>query len=317
MRYRLFGRTGLRVAELFLGAMTLRHAGEARRIVDAYADAGGNVIDTASAYGDSESLLGEVLRDRDRFVLATKFTLSRDPDDPNASGSHRKNLVTSLERSLRRLRTDYVDIMWVHTWDRHTPVEETLRALDDLVRAGKIRYLGVSDTPAWVVGRADVLAEWRGWTAFGGIQVPYSLVNRDIERDLLPMAEELGLAVAAWGVLEHGALTGSDRVGTLSPRQERVAAALREVAGEVGASPAQVAIAWARSRSSHVHPLIGFRSADRVAESIAALDLLLPDEALQTLETVAPFEPGPFADFVTESASDPFVFGNATVTGRR
>jgi aryl-alcohol dehydrogenase-like predicted oxidoreductase len=317
MRYRLFGRTGLRVAELFLGAMTLSDVQESRRIVEAYADAGGNVIDTASAYGESESLLGEVLADRDRFVLATKYTLSRDRDDPNAAGNHRKNLVGSLEQSLRRLRTDYIDIMWVHTWDRHTPVEETLRALDDLIRAGKIRYIGVSDTPAWIISRADLLAEWRGWTAFAGIQVPYSLVNRDIERDILPLAEELGLTIAAWGVLDHGALTGSTRVDKPTPRQQSVATALREVAGELGATPAQVAIAWTRARSPVVHPIVGFRRADRVAETAAALDVRLPTEAITTLEAAAPFEPGPFADFMAESADNPFVFGRATVLGRQ
>ncbi|MEU0507795.1 aldo/keto reductase [Amycolatopsis sp. NPDC006125] len=317
MRYRLFGRTGLRVAEMFLGAMALQEPDEARRVVKAYADAGGNVIDTASAYAESESVLGEVLTDRDRFVLATKYTLTRDPHDPNAGGSHRKNLVASLERSLRRLRTDYVDILWVHTWDPHTPVAETLRALDDLVRAGKVRYLGVSDTPAWVVSRADVLAEWRGWTPFAGVQVPYSLLNRDIERDVLPMAEQLGLTVAAWGVLEHGALTGSSRVGSPSPEQQRVAAAVRAVADELGVTPAQVAIAWSRARSAVVHPLIGFRTADRVAESVAALDVTLPPEAVAKLEAAAPFEPGPFADFVNQSAASAGVFGHGEVVARQ
>ena len=206
MRYGLFGRTGLRVSELFLGAMTFGEQGgvgappeECRRIVDAYAEAGGNVIDTAINYrgGASEEILGELLTGRrDRFVLATKYTVSRDRDDPNGAGNHRKNLRLSLDTSLRRLRTDYLDIYWVHMWDRQTPVEETLRALDDEVRAGRILYVGISDTPAWVVARADTLARCRGWTAFAGLQVPYSLLQRDIERELLPMAEGLGLTVA-------------------------------------------------------------------------------------------------------------------------
>lgn len=155
MRYRLFGQTGLRVSELFLGTMALDDARECRRIVDAYADAGGNVLDTASAYGNGEELLGSVVERRDRFVLATKYTLSRDARDPDAAGNHRKNLVLSLERSLRRLRTDYVDVYWVHLWDRHTPLEETVRALDDPVSAGKVLYVGISDAPAWVVARAN------------------------------------------------------------------------------------------------------------------------------------------------------------------
>src|SRR5262249_8046199 len=183
MRYRLFGGTGLRVSELFLGAMTFGEQGgvgapleECGRIVDAYAEAGGNVIDTAINYrgGASEEILGQLPAGRrDRFVLATKYTVSRDRDDPNAAGNHRKNLRLSLDTSLRRLRTDYIDIYWVHMWDRHTPVEETMRALDEQVRAGKILYVGISDTPAWVIARATTLAQWRDWTPFAGVQAPY------------------------------------------------------------------------------------------------------------------------------------------------
>ncbi|MFD0854401.1 aldo/keto reductase, partial [Actinomadura adrarensis] len=209
MRYRLFGNTGLRVSELLLGTMTLNDPDECRRILDAYADAGGNVLDTASAYGDGESMLGSVIEQRDRFVIATKYTLSRDASDPNAAGNHRKNLTLSLEQSLRRLRTDYIDIYWVHIWDPHTPAEETMRALDDAVRAGKVLYVGISDAPAWVVAHANTLAQWRGWTPFAGIQVPYSLLNRDIEREVLPMAEAFGLSVAAFGALGAGLLTGA------------------------------------------------------------------------------------------------------------
>ena len=218
MRYRTFGGTGLRVSELFLGAMTFggqdgvgAPAEECRRILDAYASAGGNVIDTASNYrgGASEEIVGELLDGRrHRFVLGTKYTVTRDRDDPNAAGNHRKNLRLSLETSLRRLRTDYLDIYWVHMWDRATPVEETMRALDDEVRAGRILYVGISDSPAWLVARANTLAQWHGWSAFAGLQVPYSLLQRDIERDLLPMAEHLGLTVAAWSPLAGGILSG-------------------------------------------------------------------------------------------------------------
>jgi hypothetical protein len=173
MRYRLLGHSGLRVAELFLGAMTFGEQGgvgappaECRKILDTYAEAGGNVVDTAINYraGESETILGELLAGRrDEFVLATKYTASRNPADPNAAGNHRKNLVLSLETSLRRLRTDYIDLYWVHIWDRHTPIEETMRALDDVTRAGKVLYVGISDAPAWLVSRANTLAEWRGW----------------------------------------------------------------------------------------------------------------------------------------------------------
>jgi aryl-alcohol dehydrogenase-like predicted oxidoreductase len=321
VRYRLFGPTGLRVSELFLGTMVLDDPRETRRIVDAYADAGGNVLDTASAYGNGEELLGSVLERRDRFVLATKYTLSRDARDPNGAGNHRKNLVLSLERSLRRLRTDYVDVYWVHVFDRHTPLEETMRALDDAVRAGKILYVGISDAPAWVVARANTLAQWRDWTPFAGLQVPYSLLQRDIERELLPMAEAFGMSVAAWAPLASGRLAGGSRradPATLAPRDRAAAEAVRAVADELGATPAQVAIAWTRSRSAAVHPHVGVSTVDQLTENLGALDLVLPDEALARLEAAVEFERGFPADFIAECEPSPFVFGDhaTAVVGR-
>jgi aryl-alcohol dehydrogenase-like predicted oxidoreductase len=216
-------------------------------IVDACSDAGGNVIDTASNYrgGASEEIVGELLVGRrDRFVLSRKYTVTRDPADPNAAGNHRKNLVLTLERSLQRLRTDYVDLYWVHIWDRATPIEATMGALDDAVRSGKVLHVGISDTPAWVVARGMVVAEWRGWTPFVALQVPYSLLQRDIERELLPMAESSGLTVAAWSPLAGGVLSGkytkrarsSGRLApdSLTQRDRLVAAAVRAVAASSG-----------------------------------------------------------------------------------
>jgi aryl-alcohol dehydrogenase-like predicted oxidoreductase len=323
VRYRLFGQTGLRVSELFLGTMVLDDPGETRRIIDAYADAGGNVLDTASAYGNGEELLGTVVERRDRFVLATKYTLSRDARDPNAAGNHRKNLVLSLEQSLRRLRTDYVDVYWVHVWDRHTPLEETMRALDDAVRAGKVLYVGISDAPAWVVARANTLAQWRDWTPFAGLQVPYSLLQRDIERELLPMAEAFGMSVAAWAPLASGRLAGarsSRRVDAdaLTPRDKAAAAAVQAVADELGATPAQVAIAWTRSRSAAVHPLVGVSTVEQLTENLGALDLDLPAEAVGRLEAAVEFERGFPANFIAECEPSPFVFGDhaTAVVGR-
>jgi aryl-alcohol dehydrogenase-like predicted oxidoreductase len=321
VRYRLFGQTGLRVSELFLGTMVLTDPGETRRIIEAYADAGGNVLDTASAYGDGEELLGSVVERRDRFVLATKYTLSRDARDPNGAGNHRKNLVLSLERSLRRLRTDYIDVYWVHVFDRHTPLEETMRALDDAVRAGKILYVGISDAPAWVVARANTLAQWRDWTPFAGLQVPYSLLQRDIERELLPMAEAFGMSVAAWAPLASGRLAGGSRradPGSLTPRDKAAAGAVREVADELGATPAQVAIAWTRSRSAAVHPLVGVSRVEQLTENLGALDLALPDDAVRRLEAAVEFERGFPADFIAECEPSPFVFGDhaTAVVGR-
>ncbi|MFC4855320.1 aldo/keto reductase [Actinophytocola glycyrrhizae] len=318
MRYRLFGRTGLRVSELLLGTMTLRDEREARRVLDVYADAGGNVLDTASAYGESEAVLGAVVERRDRFVIGTKYTLSRDAADPNAAGNHRKNLVLSLEQSLRRLRTDYVDILWVHLWDRHTPAEETMRALDDVVRTGKVLYVGISDAPAWFAARANTLAEWRDWTPFSGLQVPYNLLRRDVERELLPMAEALGMSVAAWAPLAAGVLSGgSTRVGELTPRDHAVAAAVRKVADELGATPAQVALAWTRARSPAVLPLVGVSRAEQLAENLAGLDLVLPAGAVATLESATGFERGFPADFIAECEPSSFAFGDAaTRVGR-
>ncbi len=329
MRYRRFGNTGLRVSELFLGAMTFGEQGgvgapmeECRRIVDAYSDAGGNVVDTAINYrgGASEEFLGELLAGRrDRFVLATKYTVSRDREDPNGAGNHRKNLRLSLDTSLRRLRTDYLDIYWVHMWDPQTPIEETMRALDDEVRAGRILYVGVSDTPAWIVSQANTLAAWRGWTAFAGLQVPYSLLQRDIERELLPMAESFGMTVAAWSPLAGGILSGKytreqePEAGTridassITEQQLMVATAVQSVASELGATPSQVAIGWARARSQNIHPIIGARRLDQLLDNIGAADIDLPAAAIAQLDEATAIDLGFPATFISETG--PWVFG--------
>ncbi|RCV53383.1 aldo/keto reductase [Marinitenerispora sediminis] len=332
MRYRLLGPTGLRVSELFLGAMGFDDVAESRRVLDAYADAGGNVIDTASAYGRSEELLGTLLDGRrDRFVLGSKYTLSRDVSDLNAAGNHRKNLVRSLEQSLRRLRTDYLDVYWVHVWDRHTPVEETMRALDDQVRAGKVLYVGISDAPAWVVARANTLAQWRDWSPFAAVQVPYNLLRRDVERELLPMAEAFGLTVATWGPLAGGVLSGKYSRGgppgagariapeSVTEHQHAVARAVAEVAGELGATAAQVAIAWTRAQSPAVAPIIGARGVEQLRDNLGAADLVLPGEAVERLGTAAAFEAGFPSDFVAQCDAAPMVYGEAVarVDGRR
>jgi aryl-alcohol dehydrogenase-like predicted oxidoreductase len=298
-------------------------------MLDAYADAGGNVVDTASMYGDSETIVGDLLAGRrDRFVLATKYTPTRDQTDPNAGGSHRKNLVLSLEQSLRRLRTDYIDLYWVHLWDRHTPIEETMRALDDAVRAGKVLYVGISDAPAWLVSRANTLAECRDWTPFAGLQVPYSLLKRDIERELLPMAEAFGMTVATWGPLAGGVLSGKYTGETpsgrtrldaykVSARDHAVAKAVLDVANELGVSAAQVAIAWTRTRSAAVHPIVGASSAKQLIDNLGAVDVALPEEAVRRLESAAAFELGFPHDFIAQCEAVPGgVFGDATVVGR-
>jgi aryl-alcohol dehydrogenase-like predicted oxidoreductase len=337
MRYKLFGGSGLRVSELFLGAMTFGEQGgvgappeECARILDAYVDAGGNVVDTAINYrgGASEEILGQLLAGRrDRLVLSTKYSVTRDPGDPNGAGNHRKNLRLSLETSLRRLRTDYIDIYWVHMWDRYTPAEETLRALDEQVRAGKILYTGISDAPAWVISRANALAGWHGWSPFAGVQAPYSLLRRDIERELLPMAETLGLTVAAWSPLADGILSGKFTAGTvgaarsgtridpttLTQQQRAVAVAVADVAADLGATPAQVAIAWTRARSESVHPILGARHLSQLLDNLGAAELKLPEDALARLDAATEIDLGFPATFIRDNST--WVFGAAALPG--
>ena len=314
MRYRLLGRSGLRVSELCLGTMTFGEdwgwgssKDESRRVLDAFFEAGGNFIDTANVYtnGTSESLLGEFLKgDRDRAVLATKYTNAMPGTDPNAAGNERKNMMRAVEASLKRLQTDYIDLYWLHIWDRMTPVEEVMRAFDDLVRQGKVLHVGVSDMPAWAVARANTLAELRGWTPFVGLQIEYSLLERTVERELLPMAEALGLGVTAWSPLAGGLLTGKyaggkaeadarmnsemmQRFAQGRERPEAVVAEVLAVSEEVGRSPAQVALAWLRQRPVPVIPIVGARRLEQFRDNLACLDLELDEAQLGRLDAAA------------------------------
>jgi aryl-alcohol dehydrogenase-like predicted oxidoreductase len=329
MRYRTLGNSGLRVAEVILGAMTFGEQGgvgapleECRRILDVYAEAGGNAIDTAINYrnGLSEEILGQLLAGRrEQFVLASKYTTTRDKDDPNAGGNARKNLRASLETSLRRLGTDYLDVYWVHVWDAATPIEETMRALDDAVRAGKVLYGGISDAPAWIVSKANTLAEWHGWSPFIGLQVPYSLLMRDIERELLPMATALGLGVTAWSPLAGGVLSGkytrADAASgdsrldpsTLDAKSHAAARAVQAVADEVGATPSQVAIAWTRHRSEAIIPILGARNVEQITDNLGAIDVKLTAGQMADLEKATEFSLGFPHDFINDIA--PWVFG--------
>jgi aryl-alcohol dehydrogenase-like predicted oxidoreductase len=328
MRFRLLGKSGLRVSELALGTMTFGEAwgwgasaDESRRIFEAFAAAGGNFVDTACNYtdGESERILGDLLaEDRERFVLATKYTLTARRDDPNAGGNSRKNMVQSLEASLRRLRTGYVDLLWLHMWDGMTPVEEVLRGLDDLVSSGKVHYVGFSDTPAWVVSQAVAVAELRGWARPVALQLPYSLADRDPERDLLPMARSLELAVTAWGTLEGGALTGkyleeSDearRYDGVGPKTNAIAREVLAVADEVGATPSQVAIAWVRAQPWPLIPIVGARTEAQLRDNLGALELELPDEAVARLDAASEFQPGFPRDFLESGHVRGLIFGD-------
>jgi len=331
MRYRILGGSGLRVSELCLGTMTFGEdwgwgapPDECRAMLDLFLDGGGNFVDTASNYtgGSSERILGELLRDRrDQVVLATKYTLTARPDDPNAGGNHRKSLVQSLEQSLRRLQTDRVDLLWLHMWDGTTPVEEVMRALDDMVRAGKVLHIGMSDTHSWVVSRACAVAELRGWTRPCAVQAPYSLSSRDVERDLLPMAAAHGLPLLAWAVIGGGVLTGKygggdaapRRYGELTPRDrtQRIVAEVRAVADECGMTPAQVAIAWMRApeRRPHVIPLLGARTAAQLRDNLQVLQHDLPPEAVRRLDEAGAIELGFPRDFLGDEEVVGLIFG--------
>ena len=327
MDYRLLGRTGLRVAEISLGAMTFGEEwgfgaskDECKKVFDAYVKAGGNFIDTANHYteGTSEKMVGEFIRsDRARFVLATKYTLGNPSGDPNAGGNHRKNLVQSLEASLKRLDTDYIDLYWVHAWDALTPVDELMRGLDDVVRAGKVLYIGISDAPAWVVARANTLADQRGWTPFSAIQVQYSLIERSVERELLPMANALDLAVTAWSPLGGGVLSGkyAKAAGSISAparfvdnpmsaafvndRNLTIAAEVHTIAKAIGSTPVQVALAWLRQRPGVVIPIVGARRASQLEESLGCIDLTLSAEHVARLERVSDIPLGFPHDFLS------------------
>ena len=328
MRYKLLGRSGLRVSEVALGTMTFGDAWgwgasreESQRMFEAFVDAGGNFVDTACNYtdGQSEELVGEFIRaDRDRIVLATKYALTSRRDDPNAGGNSRKSMVRTFEGSLRRLGTDYVDLLWLHMWDGMTPVEEVVRALDDLVSSGKVLYVGISDTPAWVASQAVMLADLRGWTRFVAVQAPYSLADRDVERELLPMARSLELAFTPWGMLEGGALTGKYLSETGEARRyeragDRVNGIAREVIGvaeEIGATPSQVAIAWVRAQPWLTVPILGARTEEQLRDNLGALDVELANEHVERLSAASGFDVGFPRSFLESDHVRGLIFGD-------
>jgi aryl-alcohol dehydrogenase-like predicted oxidoreductase len=321
MKYRLLGNSGLRVSELALGAMTFGMPGwgveqdESRRVYDGFREAGGNFIDTANIYsgGRSETFLGEFMADeRERIVLATKYTGATRGRDVNATGNNRKNMMDAVHASLKRLQTDYIDLYWVHARDFTTPIDEVMRGLDDLVRQGKILYAGISDTPAWEVSRANTLAELRGWTRFVGLQIKYSLLDRSVERELLPMARALDLAVTPWDTLGSGILTGKYNrdAGTdgraalrgraISERDLAIAAEVIQVAEKIGRTPAQVALNWVRKQSGVIVPLVGAKTRDQLDDNLACLEFELAPEDVARLDAASQIELGFPHDFLQQ-----------------
>lgn len=334
MRYQLFGNTGLRVSELALGTMTFGEdwgfgasRDESKKQFDAFVEAGGNFIDSAVNYtnGSSEKLVGEfIASDRDRFVVATKYSLSTRPDDPNGGGNQRKNMARSIEMSLKRLGTDRIDLYWVHFHDRFTPIEETIRALDDLVRSGKVLYVGISDAPAWIVARANTIAELRGWTPFAGIQVQWSLVERAVERELVPMARDFGLAITPWGVLGAGLLSGKYAggkapedtrragwtQGRLNEKNFAIAAEVDKIAKEIGRTSSQVAIAWVKRKYPNTIPILGARKIDQLHDNLKSIEVKLDDAQMKRLDGVSAIDLGFPHDFLRSDSIQSIAYGS-------
>lgn len=327
MKYRLLGNSGLRVSELALGAMTFgtddwgADKGESRRVYDGFREAGGNFIDTANVYsaGRSESFLGEFIGDeRERIVLATKFTGATRGRDVNASGNNRKNMMDAVHASLTRLGTDYIDLYWVHVRDFMTPIEEVMRGLDDLVTQGKIHYVGISDTPAWEVARANTLATLRGWTPFVGLQIRYSLLDRAVERELLPMAKALDLAVTPWDTLGSGILTGkynreastrgrASQRGQVKPRDLAIAAEVVRVAEKIGRTPAQVALAWIRQGQGVIIPLVGAKTREQLEDNLGCLEFDLDSADKAALDEASHIELGFPHEFLAQWKTDKII----------
>jgi aryl-alcohol dehydrogenase-like predicted oxidoreductase len=339
--YVTLGRSGLAVSPLCLGAMTFGEdlgwgasEAESKRIIDHYLDGGGNFIDTANFYtlGHSEKILGDHLgrnpAKRQRVVLATKFFCNLYPGDPNSGGASRKAIFSQCEHSLRRLQTDTIDLYWMHAWDRHTPIDETMRALDDLVRDGKVRYLGFSDTPAWKVAEAQVTARLRGWSPVIGLQVEYSLLERTVEGELIPMAREMGLGVTPWSPLRSGVLSGKYTresakkqeaargawvTSSLTEKAFAVLDVVKKVASEIGSTPARVSLAWVLSRPGVTSPILGARTMDQIEDNLKALEVRLSQDHLKALDEVSRPALNFPADFLLRAGG--FARGGSTLNG--
>ncbi len=337
--YITLGRSGLRVSPYCLGTMTFGEdlgwgasVADSEQMLATYLERGGNFVDTANVYtaGHSEQIVGDYFAarpgTRDRVVLATKFYSNLYPGDPNGGGTGRKALLDQLHHSLRRLQTDYLDIYWVHNWDRGTPVEETLRTLDDLVTAGTIRYVGFSDLPAWVGARANTLAELRGWAPAIALQLEYSLLQRTVEGELIPMASELGMGVMPWSPLRNGHLTGKYRRGGAGVRARGglvpppsgsewdVIETLEQVAADAGTTMARAALAWLREQPGVGSILIGARTREQLDDNLASLQVALTEEQLQRLTDVStPQLNFPAAN--NEQLAPLLAFGGMTVDG--
>lgn len=330
MNYRLLGQSGLRVSELALGTMGFGTEWNwgcdkqlSQQIFDAYANAGGNFIDTANRYteGTSEKFVGDfIAKDRDHFVVATKYSLRDRGGDLNFVGNHRKNMMRSVKDSLWRLNTDYIDLLWVHAWDGWTPTEEIMKGLEDLVSRGLVHYIGISDTPAWVVSQANTMSQLRGWNQFVGLQIEYSLLQRTVEAELMPMAKAFGMTVTPWAPLGGGVLTGKYLKGDkgrlpessirLGDRATSIAQKVVEAATQLGVSASQLAINWTRqNKNQSVIPIVGATKVSQVEDVLGCLNFEIPIDAMNQLNEVSKVEL-PFPQkFLTEGTVLDVLYG--------
>jgi aryl-alcohol dehydrogenase-like predicted oxidoreductase len=329
MQYKLLGRSGLKVAPICLGTMGFGTENgwgadkkTSKKILETYANAGGNFLDTANFYtrGTSEKFLGEFVKpDRDRFVIATKYSLFENQENVNASGNNRKNMMRTVEASLKRLDTDYIDILYLHIWDNLTPVDEVMRGLDDLVKQGKILYLAISDSPAWVVSKANTMAELTGWIQFIAMQVEYSLLQRSPDREIIPMVKHFDMTLIPWAPLAGGALTGKylrGEKGRVKPesirRGEKATMLTKEVikiAEELNAMPSQVALKWMMQQGFSCIPIAGATRPEQVTENLGALDIMLDDSQLKRLDEISKIDLGFPGAFFQEEAVKKNLYG--------
>lgn len=324
MKYQLLGKSGLKVSQLCLGTMGFGTAAGwgadlagSFAIMDKFAAAGGNFIDTANIYklGESESIIGKYFAndavDRDYFVLATKYSLKDNETNPNACGNNRKNLMRSVEGSLKRLGTDFIDLLYLHIWDDLTPIEEVMRGLEDLIRQGKVNYIAISDTPAWVVAKGNTYAELMGWSQFAALQVEYSLLQRSAERDLIPMAKHFNMSLLPWAPLAGGALTGKYLKGDpgrikpeskrLNENSVRITKEVLDIADKYGVPASSVALAWVRQQYNKCIPIVGATKLEQLTENLASLALTLEPAFVQRLDDASQIELGFPGEFFQES----------------
>jgi len=323
MKYKLLGRSGLKVSELCLGTMGFGTEGgwgadkeTSFKIMESFANSGGNFFDTASFYkfGTSEKIIGEFLSncDRDYFVLATKYSSMDNKTNFNANGKHRENMMHSVEESLKRLQTDFIDILYLHIWNSSTPVNEMLQGINDLIKQGKILYAAISDTPAWIVSRGNTMAELMGWNQFVALQIEYSLLQRTPERDLIPMAKNFDMTVLPWAPLAGGALTGKYLRGErgrikpdssrLNDNSTRITQEVISVANKLGVEPSHVALKWTMQKPFSVIPIVGATNENQLKENLKVIDVTIPEEDMKHLNNISAIDLGFPGNFFREEA---------------